>query len=51
MEDGTGDSPTQASTLTGAGAVLAGRYRIRARLGDHPNAITVYDVGVLDGVP
>jgi tetratricopeptide (TPR) repeat protein len=99
MDDGTGDSPTLASTLTVAGGMLAGRYRVRARLGrgaskevylayderldrevalaivvgaassasararvtreaqvtgrlgDHPNVITVYDIGEHDGVP
>ena len=98
MDDLTGDSPTIASTLSGAGGMVAGRYRVRARLGrgatkevylayderldrevalaivvgagsdvararvareaqvtgrlgDHPNVITVYDTGELDGVP
>ena len=33
MEDLTGDSPTLASELAGVATVVAGRYRIRARLG------------------
>ena len=33
MEDLTGDSPTVASELSGVAAVIAGRYRVRARLG------------------
>ena len=33
MEDGTGDSPTLASQLSGVAAEVAGRYRVRARLG------------------
>jgi tetratricopeptide (TPR) repeat protein len=33
MEDVTGDSPTLASGLSGAGQVVAGRYHLRARLG------------------
>jgi tetratricopeptide (TPR) repeat protein len=97
--DDTGDSPTLASAHSGAGQVVAGRYRIRARLGrgaakevylayderldrevalalvtgagqsekgrrrverearvtgrlgDHPNVVTVYDTGEVEGVP
>jgi len=33
MDDLTGDSPTIASTLSGAGGLVAGRYRVRTRLG------------------
>jgi tetratricopeptide (TPR) repeat protein len=33
MDDLTGDSPTIASDLSGVAAVVAGRYRVRARLG------------------
>ena len=33
MEDLSGDSPTLASELSGVATVVAGRYRIRARLG------------------
>ena len=33
MDDLTGDSPTIASQLAGVAAVVAGRYRVRARLG------------------
>ena len=33
MDDLTGDSPTIASQLAGDAAVVAGRYRVRARLG------------------
>ena len=33
MHDTTGDSPTLASTHSGAGGIVAGRYRLRARLG------------------
>ena len=99
MDDLTRDSPSDAAALSGAGGVLAGRYRVLSRLGrgatkevylahderldrevalaivvgaagsdaarervvreaqmtgrlgDHPNVITVYDSGELDGVP
>ncbi|HEV2787255.1 MAG TPA: protein kinase, partial [Solirubrobacteraceae bacterium] len=33
MEETTGDSPTLASPRSGAGGIVAGRYRLRARLG------------------
>jgi hypothetical protein len=33
MDDLTGDSPTLASELSGVAAGVAGRYRVRARLG------------------
>jgi tetratricopeptide (TPR) repeat protein len=33
MDDLTGDSPTLASGLSGAGQLIAGRYQVRARLG------------------
>lgn len=98
MDDLTSDSPTTRSALSDLGGVLAGRYRVRARLGrgatkevylayderldrevalalvvgagsevsrarvrreaqvtgrlgDHPNVITVYDIGEVDGLP
>src|SRR5438477_12220729 len=42
---------TAAGTSATARARVEREARITGRLGDHPNVITVYDTGEVDGVP